>query len=231
MDKMTLEEGLGTVIKYLTESSIELEQALVKACRNVNEQEAKSIMPRLVKVHSVKRISEDAMAAATVQADKPTYRISSLFLKDAFNALSGAPEEDMRFATGIVLGPNMYAVTRLMKFKLSIKSAVYAKGDQVSVNKVLIYLYHNGHLLLVTLHIHPGGGPEANYPSGIDMDLHKRLESGKYPVIGAIFCREGYVRFFSYEREFKVSIYGNGVEVIDANESLFKLTDIGPVQG
>jgi hypothetical protein len=118
-----------------------------------------------------------------------------------------------------------------MQFKLSVKSVVYAKGDQVSVNRALIYLYNHGHLLLNTWHIHPGRGSGANHPSGIDMDLHKRLESGSYPVVGAIFCREGYVRFFSYEREFKVSIYGSGVEVIDADESLFKLTDISPVQG
>jgi hypothetical protein len=38
------------------------------------------------------------------------------------------------------------------------------------------------------------------------------------------------VRFFSYKRPFRVSIYGKGMEVVDEQHYIFKLVKSGSIQ-
>ena len=90
--------------------------------------------------------------------------------------------------------------------------------------RILIYLDQHNHKLFMTLHSHPGSGKDATHPSSIDMDYARRLEMGGYVAIGAIFDRMGYVRFYSHKMPFRVSVYGAGVEVIDEQHRIYKIS-------
>lgn len=231
MDAMEVRKRLDMLRWYFIKKGETLEQTLVDACRHVQPNTAQTVMTELLDVSRYRIVSDEAWKHLQADASPsvPVYSISSVFLRDAFSALANAPEEDMRFATGIEVGPRAYAITRLLQFKLSLRTVVAAEGDQVSVNKVLIFLHNAAHKLLATVHIHPGSGEHATLPSSTDLDFHRRLELGGYPVVGAIFCRRGFIRFFSHKRTFNISLYGKGVEAV--SENVFKLTSIDPVQG
>jgi hypothetical protein len=66
------------------------------------------------------------------------------------------------------------------------------------------------------------------HPSDIDIPTHQRLEDGGYPLIGAIFAKGhpscvSYVRFFSANRPFSISIYGAGVTPLPGETNVFKV--------
>jgi hypothetical protein len=231
MDTTEIRKRLDTLRWYFVKRGEKLEKALVDACRHVRPDVAQNTMVELLDLSRYRIVSDEVWQhiQADAELSVPVYTISTVFVKDAFLALANAPEEDMRFATGIEVGPRAYAITRLLQFKLSVRTIVAAEGDQASVNRVLIFLENAGHKLLFTFHIHPGRGPNATCPSSTDMDFARRLERGNYPVVHAVFCRQGYVRFFSYKRTFKVSLYGKGVEEVD--ENIYRLTSGDPVQG
>jgi hypothetical protein len=58
-------------------------------------------------------------------------------------------------------------------------------------------------------------------PSSTDFATHRRYETGGYPLIGAIFVLDGFVRFFSEDKPFTITIYGKGVSQHD--EHVFKI--------
>jgi len=67
-------------------------------------------------------------------------------------------------------------------------------------HRLLILLETFGHRLVGHAHSHPGTGPNATRPSGIDENFQRRLENGGHSAIGAIFSRDGWVRFFRLDR-------------------------------
>lgn len=231
MNIVKMREGLGRIQRFFTQASETLGRNLLTACERVDESAAKGIMSELLRVSEAKKVCEVAMADLGTESEVPVYILSTMFVQDAFRLLTQGPEEDLRFATGLVTGPNILAVTRLLQFDMKLRSVIAAQGDQASVTRVLIYLHNHDHKLFMTWHSHPGSGKGATTPSSTDIDFHRRLELGGYPVIGAICSRQGYVRFFSYRRAFKVSVYGKGMEVIDEQHSIFRLTSISTVQG
>jgi len=217
-------ERLRRLNDYFSSVVGEHEQSLLSACRACDRQRASEILPTLLAFNGLRadarQVEESCGSAPLI----PTYHIGSLLLEEGFREVSGQPEEDAVFATGIKVEANRYTVEKLLRFKLARRSAAYVEADQVSMTKVLVHLDRYGHKLLLTLHIHPGAGAEATNPSAIDMDMHRRLEQGRYPAIGAVYSRDGYIRFYSYRREFRVQIYGKGVT--HEHDNVYRLTDI-----
>jgi hypothetical protein len=106
---------------------------------------------------------------------------------------------------------------------MSAQSAFGAKAEQQAFTRACIELSQWGHALHGLFHSHPGTGPHATRPSpDKDLPTHQRLETGDYPLIGAIFV-PGYVRFFSTNRPFTVTIYGTGVTPVPGENNVFKI--------
>ena len=191
------------------------------ACRNYKAAKAKKIFRRILLISKLYKDTKGLMS--DLSRGKPIYVVSSLFLHDSFNYLNkDADLESLHFVTGIQIS-NLIILDRMVHFELEIQNCVFASGNPNSVSKVLIELNEHAHKLLGYFHIHPGQGQETTFPSSTDLKFQKLLGRGHYPVIGAIFSRDGYVRFFS-SKDFEIETYGNGVEKINGN--LFRLVEI-----
>lgn len=153
---------------------------------------------------------------------KRHYLMSSLYLMDSFALLNKQEVESLHFVTGPEVGETK-VMDKIVDLKLEKQSMVYAKADAGAIREALIYLSEYGHRLWACIHIHPGTGAGSTYPSGTDKTLDKLLLKGGYDCIGAIFSRDGFVRFFSSE-EFEINIYENGVEKI--NEKVYRLVEV-----
>ena len=153
-----------------------------------------------------------------------TYHVSSWFLADCLGFLTGNPHghERLYLATGIKVNTRERTLDRLVKVSLSGQSAVHASAEQHDLSTTLIELDERwGHSLHGLFHSHPGKGASATLPSSTDLTTHRRYETGGYPLIGAIFVKDGFVRFFSEDKPFSITIYGKGVSQHD--EHVFKI--------
>ena len=156
-----------------------------------------------------------------------TYLVGSLFLYDCHRELIRGPNEHMHYVTGLKLG-SILTMDRIISFGLDAATPVFAQGNLASSHEALIGLTRSGHRLHGLFHCHPGKGKEATRPSHIDLDTQERQERGKYPVIGAIFTEDGFVRFFSVSNQFHIVAYGDGVEHV--GETVYRLTEIDQEQ-
>lgn len=229
MNNKELNANAGIVCGYLAKQVKDIESRLLEYCRQIDEANATNALADLLYASHVMRLAETLSATLPNEPTVPTYMLSSLTIQEACSVLTKTADEDLRFATGLVVAPMAYAITRLLQFELKRKSVVAAEGDQQAVTRLLIGLHNAEHKLFMTWHSHPGVSADSTTPSPIDMDFHRRLEAGNYPVVGAIVNRKGYVRFFSYKRAFNVSVYGAGMEVIDEQSHVYKLDKIGSI--
>jgi hypothetical protein len=151
------------------------------------------------------------------------YLVGSMFLYDSYQRLNRGPEEHLFFVTGLRLG-KLLTLDHICEFKVESASRVHARGDISSSHLTLINLDNLGHRLHALFHKHPGKGIGATFPSSTDIQTQERMERGGYPVIGAVFSEDGYIRFFSANRQFMVNIYGKGVNCVD--DKVFQLADL-----
>jgi len=156
------------------------------------------------------------------EINTPLYLIPSLFLRDSFKLLNHRDVESLHFVTGPEVA-RVKILDQIVPFNLEQQNVVYAKGEVAAIRNVLIQLNEDKFRLWGYFHIHPGVGANATLPSGTDLNLDRLLDNGSYEAIGAIFSRDGFIRFFSC-REFKIQIYGEGVEKID--EKLYHLVKV-----
>jgi hypothetical protein len=154
------------------------------------------------------------------------YFISSRFLTECYTYLMGDPHgfERLHMTTGLQLGDNHYTLEYLDKVAMVHQSHIGAQADQQAFTRALIALSQWGLALHGLFHRHPGEGVRATLPS-LDKDIptHQHLEQGGYPLIGAIFVKDGYVRFFSANRPFTVTIYGTGVSPVPGETHVYKI--------
>lgn len=161
------------------------------------------------------------------EGKKAIYVVSSLFLFECYGYLNKkACVESLHLVSGIRLG-NMNVLDRMLKVAMEKQTAFSVSADPLSLRDSLIELENFGHRLLAYFHIHPGMGKHCTFPSYNDLEIQKMLERGKHQTIGAIFSRDGYVRFFPQDKEFEILVYGKGVKKED--DKVFKL--IQQVQG
>jgi len=154
----------------------------------------------------------------------PLYVVSSSFLREAFGFLTETEEEHLVYATGPEDGRRVFALTRLVTFDLTQTSVVHAEPDPGSQLLALAGLEENGERLLATFHSHPGKGAGATTPSSTDLATQEGLEKLGYPTIGAVFSRNGFIRFYSQNRPFRVVVSGTGIEPVE--EHLFRLDEV-----
>lgn len=147
------------------------------------------------------------------------YHVGTLFLRECFLYLTQGAPEFAHYVSGVRDG-NSFTLDRMVNFRYARQSAAGVVGDPADTTRALLLIDRFGHRLHGWFHSHPDMGPTSYVPSGTDMQHQARLEEGGYPAIGAVFTRDGHIKFFSHHRPFQVNIYGKGVEQID--ETLFR---------
>ncbi|MBU4031901.1 MAG: hypothetical protein KKD98_03770, partial [Candidatus Thermoplasmatota archaeon] len=159
----------------------------------------------------------------------PRYLMSSKLIHDLFDYLVEDDEiEKMCQCTGVVdEKTNTIVPTEILKLGMSQRSSIYVKGDRRSINNTYSQLDDYLHSIVIQGHRHPGSGPGATQPSSIDLRNHKDMEMC-YPVIGIIFVKGGYFRFFSSDDKFEIEIYGtiNGKEVVKVDDRTYRIQDV-----
>lgn len=139
------------------------------------------------------------------------YAVSSLFLHESFTKLTADQDEEFFFITGNEV-EGVYVLDQWAEFAHQKRSLVGVTADTRSTHRLLIKLEQFGHRLLAHFHSHPGTGPGATNPSGIDENFQKRLESAGHVAVMAIFSRDGFIRFVRLDQNIEIEIYGQGVE-------------------
>jgi proteasome lid subunit RPN8/RPN11 len=178
---------------------------------------------------ALKILGEYRAPRLTSSQAAPEYFISSWFLADCFSYLTSDPQrhERLHLVTGIKISPNQRTLERMVKVPLKLASEVDALADQYGLQKALIEMDQRGHPLYGLFHSHPGEGPHATRPSSKDFNTHERYEKA-YPLVGAIFVKDGFVRFFSNNTPFTITIYGEGVTPIDQSQHIYQIENPSP---
>lgn len=140
------------------------------------------------------------------------YAVSSLFLHDCHKKLTVDPDEQFFFITGAEVD-GVLVLDQCAEFAHQRRTRMGVVADMPSMHNLLIKLEQFGHKFLAHFHSHPGNGPEATHPSGIDQNFQRRLEQGGHLALMAIFSRDGYIRFIRMDRKFDLEIYGEGVQI------------------
>ena len=211
-----VQRSLDTAVAQLSERAIRAADDWI-----VNE-----AFGHVMELRGVRHAAEALARGVTSDAVEPLYLVGASVLMGAFQTLTETPDEHLVYATGPEDGKRSFAISKLVTFKLAEKSAVSAAPDPTSQLEALTELDRHGERLLAVLHSHPGHGAGATTPSSVDRSTQEGLEKMGYPAIGVIFSRDGFVRFFSVNRPFRVAVSGTGIE--RAGEHIYHLTDIAP---
>jgi hypothetical protein len=172
-------------------------------------------------LHSLDRIADEGKEEPDCSV--PRYTVSSLFLHDNFRKLTADLNEQFVFITGTEVN-GTFVLDQTAELDHERRTPGGVTADSRSSHKLLIKLEQFGHRLLAHFHSHPGRGADSTRPSGIDENFQRRLESAGHMAVMAIFSRDGYVRFLRLDAQFKVEIYGEGVE--KHAENVYRLTKI-----
>jgi hypothetical protein len=209
-------------IKNEIEANIgKLSEEIALACKGHNAEKANFFFKLALLIGKLGQLLNE-LPVFLKEANKSVFVASSLFLRESFDYLNKGKVESLHFVTGPQIG-NISVLDRIIDLPLQTQTFIFAKAEEVAVRKALIYLSRCNHKLQACTHIHPGMGIESTIPSGIDLRLQETLDKGDYKAVGAIFSRDGYIRFYS-SFDFEVDIYGRGVERIDGR--VFRITEI-----
>jgi proteasome lid subunit RPN8/RPN11 len=189
-----------------------------------DDQAVERTYTRVRELRRLRRAVESLAHGVTADTGGAVYLASASFLAEAFRTVTPTPDEHLVYATGPEDGKRLFALTRLVTFELAERGIAHAAPDPASQIAALTELDRSEERLLATFHSHPGKGPGATTPSSVDLSTQAGLEKMGYPTIGAIFCRDGFVRFFSVNRRFRVVVSGAGIEQLEAH--LFHLTEV-----
>lgn len=151
------------------------------------------------------------------------YAVSSLFLYECFRKLTADEKEQFVFITGSEVD-GVLVLDQAIELVHERRTALGVEAEPKSTHRLLIKLEQFKHRLLGHFHSHPGRGPNATHPSGIDQRFQQRLETAGHVAVAAIFSRDGYIRFFRLDHNFSLEIHGAGVEECEPN--VYRLTNL-----
>jgi hypothetical protein len=201
----------------------ELEGQLSRSIRDFEFDLAQRLFEQIIDLQKIVLVTDEINARLDTGVNRPSYLVGSALLHEAFSFLSQLKNESILYVSGNRFG-NAYMLSRLIPPELDRSEPGYASANNVSSLHKLGDLERHGSLLCAYLHMHPGRGNASTSPSSVDLSCQRRLEKGGYPVIGGIFSRDGYLRFFSDQPLFDVSLSGKGVDHV--GKDLFKLARI-----
>lgn len=150
------------------------------------------------------------------EAVKPTFVISSLLLHDCFHLLTKTPDEGLHAIAGYGVG-NTRTLERVIPVRLSRQSVAGAAAENGSLANELIRIHEFGLLPQAYFHSHPGHGVSATHPSNTDRQTQATMERSGSGIIGGIFSRDGFVRFYANKGEPNIRVVGKRVREIRKN--------------
>lgn len=139
--------------------------------------------------------------------------VSSFQLLDSFRYCTQTSDEGLHFLIGFDTNSRSI-VSGMRTFPYASRSPGHATGDQRATHQITHETHEGGHRVLAIVHSHPGNGPDANHPSSRDYAGQVNIEPWSR-LAGAIWSRDGYLRFWSVELPFSVRIMGNHFEQME----------------
>ena len=196
------------------------QDTLTQAVARGNRQEADLHYHYLWRLRNL----EESLAAipALPVSETPIYVATPKFLRRCLAGLTTDEKEYMFYISGAE-HQNRVFLSDVVEFEIDSRSVVSVRGNSESVLRAASDLGRNGQRIYCWAHSHPGEGQASCNPSPKDLKTQDGLEFCGYPAIGAIFNREGNIRFFSKERKFDIEITGKGVERVQHQEHLYKI--------
>jgi hypothetical protein len=157
-------------------------------------------------------------------------QVSSLFLRDAHRYLTGDPHgrERLALVSGTISDDGVRIFSRRLDVAMEEASPAYVRAAPGETHKAIVDLVErDGHPLHAMWHSHMMRGADSTRASAVDLANQERFcAMGWDDVLGGICSLDGYFRLYSTARDFSVSVYGNGAELVaDApRETILKLT-------
>jgi proteasome lid subunit RPN8/RPN11 len=146
----------------------------------------------------------------------PVFVISSLLLHDCFKLLTKTGDESLHALTGLVFSQTR-VLERIIPLRLSRQSVAGAEAANESLATELLRLNDFGMLPLAYFHSHPGYGTSATQPSGTDRQTQDAMEKSGGHILGGIFARDRFVRFYANRMEPHVRVVGKRVKEVAKN--------------
>ena len=146
------------------------------------------------------------------------YVMSSLLLHRCYEDLTVGPCEDLNLVAGMPVD-GRFVLTEMVKPANVDRRMTRAVARPLETRDALLVIDKFGLRAAGLFHSHPGQGAGAATPSSVDW-ANQRVWEQAYPLVGAVFTRDGYVRFFA-TRSIRVDVYGAKVRKVDDN--LFKI--------
>jgi len=147
---------------------------------------------------------------------KPVFVINSLMLFRSFKLLTETANENLHAVTGSVTG-RIRSLEQIIPLHLSVQNIGGAAAENQSLAEEFLNLYQFGLRPLGYFHSHPGCGISATKPSGTDKQTQLDMEQSGSEIIGAIFSRDGFIRFYANSNQPNVRVFGKRVKRIKKN--------------
>lgn len=195
-------------------------RAMLDAFRNNRRKEAKEHFELACQYNEFNELCKHFYKAQPRENNSLELSLDAWFLQDLIRHLTPHEDEEVVYVTGYSF-ENLRIPYRICGFELDEQSVVYAKGTTRSCSDALIEIIEKGYKLMLVAHSHPGNGPGATSPSGIDINYLDKIQRNGSEAIGLIVTRDGYVRVFTSRFECKVSI--KGMEVEHVGDNVFKI--------
>lgn len=150
--------------------------------------------------------------------DRIKFMVDALFLADSFHFVCGDGDKEVfHYVTGFPVD-GTFVLTRIVPVAFSHQSAGGVRVDDGSNIRALERLDEWGLPLVAHFHSHPGNGVSGTTPSGTDRRFVERLARGGHIALGAIFSRDGFVRFYAHESvPFSIEIKGHQIGRVSDN--------------
>ena len=147
---------------------------------------------------------------------EPIFVINSLMLYRCFKLLTRTRNEDLHAVTGSVIG-KLRSLEQIVPLTLSTQSLGGAAAEHKSLANELLMLNEFGLRPLAYFHSHPDDGMSATQPSNTDRQTQATMERSGSDIIGGIFSRDGFVRFYANRGNPNTRVVGKRVREIRKN--------------
>lgn len=147
---------------------------------------------------------------------EPIFVINSLMLYRCFKLLTRTRNEDLHAVTGSVIGM-IRSLEQIVPLTLSTQSLGGAAAEHKSLANELLMLNEFGLRPLAYFHSHLGCGIGATHPSSTDRKTQSLMEQSGSEIIGGVFSRDGFIRFYANRGEPDVRVVGKRFKEIEKN--------------
>ncbi len=226
-------ESIAIAKRLERETSLRRDQRQVlttSICNDVKRGNTKQVVRGLGRLDQID--SELELLGSIHQTSESTlhqrhsFVFSSAMLLESFRLCVAKPEEGMHFILGVDLDGSLVG-TQIVSFPYASRSIAGASGVHEATHAIAIQAHEFGHRIIAIIHSHPGSGKGANHPSHVDMKTHETWEK-THDIVGGIWSRDGYLRFFSADKVFDARVIGSRIQRIE--DHVWKIEETSDVE-